>query len=112
MEKYNKKGFTLVELLAVIVVLAIIALITIPVTLNIIENARKGAFEDGLYIVKFKSKLDINSIGKEEYNLKGHESIIYSMVLFNKSKISKSSYVGGRFRMDGCLNRSNNNEFY
>ena len=26
-------------------------------------------FEDGLYIVKFKSKLDIDSIGKEEYNL-------------------------------------------
>ncbi|MCM1370362.1 MAG: LCCL domain-containing protein [Clostridium sp.] len=40
----NKRGFTLVELLAIIVVLAIIALITIPVFTNIIENSNKSAF--------------------------------------------------------------------
>ena len=32
----NKKGFTLVELLAVIVILAIIALIATPIVINII----------------------------------------------------------------------------
>ena len=42
--KGNTKGFTLVELLAVIVILAIIALITIPAILNVINEARgKGA---------------------------------------------------------------------
>jgi len=40
-----KKGFTLIELLAVIVILAIILLITMPVVLNVINEARKGAFE-------------------------------------------------------------------
>lgn len=42
----NTKGFTLVELLAIIVILAIIALITTPVILNVIENSRLNAAKD------------------------------------------------------------------
>ena len=45
----SKKGFTLIELLAVIVILAIIALIATPAIINVIENARKKAFEDTSY---------------------------------------------------------------
>ncbi len=41
----KKRGFTLIELLAVIVILAIILLIIMPIILNIISDARKGAFE-------------------------------------------------------------------
>ncbi len=37
-----KKGFTLVELLAVIVILAIIALITVPIIMNIVESSKKA----------------------------------------------------------------------
>ena len=40
-----KKGFTLVELLAVIVILAVIALIATPIVLNMVESSRKGASE-------------------------------------------------------------------
>lgn len=40
-----RKGFTLVELLAVIVILAIILAIAIPGISNIIESAKKGAAE-------------------------------------------------------------------
>lgn len=43
--KTNKKGFTLVELLAVIVILAIILAIAIPGIGNIINTAKRGAFE-------------------------------------------------------------------
>ncbi len=39
----NKKGFTLVELLAVIVILAIIALIATPIIMNVVNNARLEA---------------------------------------------------------------------
>ncbi len=42
----NYKGFTLVELLAIIVILAIIALITTPIILNVIENSRLNAAKD------------------------------------------------------------------
>ncbi len=41
----KKKGFTLIELLAVIVILAIISLIATPIVLNLIDSAKKGAFE-------------------------------------------------------------------
>ena len=44
--RQNSKGFTLVELLAVIVILAIIALITTPIILNVIEKSRQNAAVD------------------------------------------------------------------
>lgn len=42
----KKRGFTLVELLAVIVILAIIALIATPIILGVIETSKKGAAEN------------------------------------------------------------------
>ena len=39
----NKKGFTLIELIAVLVILAILALIVTPLVLNIIRKARTAA---------------------------------------------------------------------
>ena len=44
--KVNTKGFTLVELLAVIVILGIVALVTTPAILNVINNARRSGAED------------------------------------------------------------------
>ena len=41
----KKKGFTLIEFLAVIVILAVIALIATPAVLNIIEDSKKAAAE-------------------------------------------------------------------
>lgn len=40
----NNKGFTLVELLAVIVVLAVIILVAMPAVMSSMEKARKNAF--------------------------------------------------------------------
>ena len=39
----NKKGFTLIELIAVLVILAIIALIVTPLVLNVIRKAKDSA---------------------------------------------------------------------
>ena len=39
----KKKGFTLIELIAVLVIMAIIALIVTPLVLNIIRKARISA---------------------------------------------------------------------
>ena len=47
--KNNKKGFTLVELLAVIVILAIIALIATPIILNVIDDAKTKAAKNSAY---------------------------------------------------------------
>lgn len=43
-----KKGFTLLELLAVVIVLAIIAIITTPVVLNVVESSKKSAFKTSI----------------------------------------------------------------
>ena len=45
----KKKGFTLVELLTVIVILALIALIATPIILNVINDAKKQAAKDSAY---------------------------------------------------------------
>jgi type IV pilus assembly protein PilA len=47
----NKKGFTLVELLAVIVILAIILAIAVPGISGIITNAKKGSFESDVKMI-------------------------------------------------------------
>ena len=39
----NRKAFTLIELLAVIIILAIVALIATPIILDVVEDARKSA---------------------------------------------------------------------
>ena len=43
-----KKGFTLVELLAVIVILAVISIITVPIIGNVIEDSKKKALENSV----------------------------------------------------------------
>lgn len=64
----NKKGFTLIELIAVILILAIIALIVVPIVFKIVEEAKINAFKDtNLNIVKVieeKCSSDI-LLGKE-----------------------------------------------
>ena len=39
----RKRGFTLIELIAVLVIMAIIALIVTPLVMNIIRNAKMSA---------------------------------------------------------------------
>jgi len=41
----KKNGFTLVELLAVIIILAVIALIATPIVLDVVDSAKKSAAE-------------------------------------------------------------------
>ncbi len=66
----KKKGFTLVELLAVIVILAIIALISTPIILGVIETAKKGAAEQSAlgYIDAVEKQIVINSMDEDKNN--------------------------------------------
>ena len=52
MKKLNRKGFTLVELLAVIVILAIVVGITMMTILPTIDNSRKKSFDVAVDTIK------------------------------------------------------------
>ena len=58
----KRNGFTLVELLAVIVILAIIALIATPIILGIINDARESAKERSVDLVEEAVELIKNAI--------------------------------------------------
>ena len=47
-----KKGFTLVELLAVIIILGIIALVSVPVALNTIKQGKYDLFDEQIELMK------------------------------------------------------------
>ena len=87
-KKLKEKGFTLVELLAVIVILAIIMLIAIPAVLNTVQSAKRRSFvtyvdkvgkvatekwlkdaidgkrsENGCFIYNLKTDFDLSNVG-------------------------------------------------
>lgn len=49
---YKSQGFTLVELLAIIVILAVIAFITVPVILNVVDDSKEKAAIDSVQGIK------------------------------------------------------------
>ena len=58
----NKKGFTLVELIAVVVIIGIIAVIATPNIVNMIDNGKKDQFiadaKEMISKAKYQIKLD------------------------------------------------------
>ena len=91
----KKKGFTLVELLAVIVILAIIALIATPMILNVIENAKKGASQSSAL-----GYIDALEKGILEQELKGN-----NIVKTGVYKVSSLTFVNvkGDIPSDGWV---------
>ena len=80
--KEKNKGFTLVELLAVIVILALIALIATPIILNVINDAKKQAAKDSAYgymdaVEKYivSSELEDKSIQDRTYSVEDLNSM-------------------------------------
>ena len=49
--KKNKNAFTLIELLAVIVILAVILVISIPRILDVIETSKKDSFKNSAQLI-------------------------------------------------------------
>ena len=73
----NKKGFTLVELLAVIVILGVIGTITAPIVINLIDDSRQSAFKSSLNGIKKAIENDYSDNGFDttvKYYYGGYEN--------------------------------------
>lgn len=98
-----KKGFTLVELLAVIVVLGVISLITMPVINNVIlENKNKA----------YKRQVDEIIRASKTWSLKNEEKITEDKInfvtveeLINEGVIEQEELINpiNGVKMDGCV---------
>ena len=107
----KNKGFTLMELLAVIVILAILMVISVPKILNIIENSKKSAAESSIKLLKDAIRSQVTSGDMTETNLVSDESGCYTfnfddqtsgnakeLKLKNKDKITGTiKYCNGNF---------------
>ena len=66
----KKKGFTLVELLAVIVVLGLLLIIAVPQVIRVINNSKDSSFQKDVLTIKNTIELYTNTIDSvnNEYN--------------------------------------------
>ena len=75
MKKTNKKGFTIVELVIVIAVIAILAAVLIPTFSNVIEKANKSAALQEAHNTYIAYVADLESIPSEiNLIIKGNDS--------------------------------------
>ena len=88
----NQKGFTLVELLAVIVILAVVILIAVTAVIPRMNDARKGAFADeAMEYIKGAQEAYVES------QMEGASgTTCFTVAWLNKYKIDKkeSGYTG------------------
>ena len=113
----KKKGFTLVELIGVIVILAIIALIAIPITLGVVGNAKKQSFIRTLdnSIAAFKiviadNNIMGNTIGRlditsDDLKLDNNNFISGEISIDENGEIKLENVSDGEF----CANGTKNN---
>lgn len=74
----NKKGFTLVELLAVIVIIAILITVGTPIASNIIDDSKKSAFATYVDKIYEDTVKQYESDIHDNYDLRG-KCVIYDI---------------------------------
>lgn len=105
----NNKGLTLVELLAVIVIIALLLTIAVPKIGDIMETSKKNTFlgeAQGVYrAVKVKA-LDIgesaviNSKGSIKLDMNGND-LDYCIILNSDTSISSITVSNGKYIIEG-----------
>lgn len=83
-----RKGFTLVELLAVIVVLAIILAIAIPGISGIIESSKKGALKADAGMIQRAAILKLSQDDKYNFSIVNELNIKTELNIDNQLLIS------------------------
>lgn len=74
----NKKAFTLIEVLAVIVILSVIALITAPIVFDVVDDSRMNSFTRSVEQMRNVIDMDYNEYarsGKVEYKYENNSLV-------------------------------------
>ena len=113
----NKKGFTLVELLAVIAILAILVIMALPAVLRMFNSARKDSFTNEVNTILRTARQQYllsggtqtawsNASGSTStLDLTGNSHLQYYVKMNNEGKITKLQVSNGDFQ----YNVTNNN---
>ena len=88
----NKKGFTLVELLAVIVILAVILVIAIPRILDVIDSSKLSSFESSARM--------IISDAEKQYAINKVNGLEEEISCENTSKLNSNEYSNCEITFD------------
>lgn len=101
----NNKGFTLVETIAVIIILGVILSIAVPSITNVVKSTNKNRMisDAETFISEVKEYVESDTIGNTPKDNK------YKLVNI-KSKLSKSPY-GGNYNMESSFVIINNNSY-
>ena len=89
-----KRGFTLMELLAVTVILTIIAFIAIPIVLRLIEDAKRNAAKDSAHGIIHAGELEY--VNNAKRNDKGSASVV---VYTHESNLKYKGPKNRKFRL-------------
>lgn len=107
----KKKGFTMLELLAVIVLLGVVLMIIIPVTKNTIEKSKESLLEkqiNKLLLAADKYAIDNLNPLYDDYAKVTIDELISSGYIENKETIDPVTEK----KMTGCLVANYNNNQY
>lgn len=101
----NEKGFTMIKLVAVIIIISVVALITAPIVLNVIESAEKQAYRNSslgvlraaeLYETENKFiTIDKNGISVSDLQLRNNIFIGGKIIRSNNDKLQLVNLTNG-----------------
>ena len=99
----NKKGFTLVELLAVVAIIGILSLVAVPNIIGIVDNIRKDNMVDDAKKLISLAKMEVNS--DYESRISGYKKIMYDVL--NKNNDIKKDPDGGQYKSESYVEYKN-----